>query len=151
MLKRFGDAAVEIDCTFAPGPDALQASLGRVRAEAEHAVRPGRTIWSSPTGRRRPRRHPDDPRRRAVHSWLPVKGLRTFACSTCGRGMPYDPHYFAVLIGVGATTVNAYLAKVDRRARGERADPRDLTRGVNRYRSAIDDGLLKIMSKMGIA
>ena len=43
MVKHFGDAVVEIDCTFEPGaPDALQAGLARIRAEAEEAVRAGR-------------------------------------------------------------------------------------------------------------
>ena len=41
MVRHFGAAAVEIDCTFAPGPDALQAGLARIRAEAEEAVRAG--------------------------------------------------------------------------------------------------------------
>jgi glutamate synthase (NADPH/NADH) large chain len=63
-----------------------------------------------------------------------------------------DPHYFAVLIGCGATTVNAYLAEdslADRIERGLLDGP--LTEAVARYREAIDQGLLKIMSKMGIS
>ena len=62
-------------------------------------------------------------------------------------------HYFAVLIGVGATTVNAYLAQesiADRHARGLFGDA--VARGrVGRYKKAVDEGLLKIMSKMGIS
>jgi glutamate synthase (NADPH/NADH) large chain len=64
-----------------------------------------------------------------------------------------DTHYFAVLIGVGATTVNAYLAEAaiaDRHARGLFGDM-DIDSCVARYRTAVDEGLLKIMSKMGIA
>jgi glutamate synthase (NADPH/NADH) large chain len=63
-----------------------------------------------------------------------------------------DPHYFAVLIGCGATTVNAYLAQdsiADRIERGLLDGT--LTEAVARYREAIDQGLLKIMSKMGIS
>ena len=43
MTTQFGDAAVEIDCTFPAGADAnaLQDALARVRAEAEEAVRAG--------------------------------------------------------------------------------------------------------------
>ena len=63
-----------------------------------------------------------------------------------------DPHYFAVLIGCGATVVNAYLAEdtlADRIDRGLLHGP--LTEVMSRYREAIDQGLLKIMAKMGIS
>jgi glutamate synthase (NADPH/NADH) large chain len=63
-----------------------------------------------------------------------------------------DPHYFAVLIGCGATVVNAYLAEdtlADRIDRGLLNGP--LTEAMSRYREAIDQGLLKIMAKMGIS
>ena len=43
----------------------------------------------------------------AVHSWLTRKGLRTFTSLNVRSGECIDPHYFAVLIGCGATTVNA--------------------------------------------
>jgi len=57
-----------------------------------------------------------------------------------------------VLIGCGATVVNAYLAEdslADRIDRG--LLDCSLTEAVARYRSAIDQGLLKIMAKMGIS
>ncbi len=47
----------------------------------------------------------------AVHSWLTRKGLRTFTSLNVRAAECIDPHYFAVLIGCGATTVNAYLAE----------------------------------------
>jgi glutamate synthase (NADPH/NADH) large chain len=58
-----------------------------------------------------------------------------------------------VLIGVGATTVNAYLAEAsiaDRQARGLFGEL-SLAECLKRHRKAIDEGLLKILSKMGIA
>ena len=63
-----------------------------------------------------------------------------------------DPHYFAVLIGCGATVVNAYLAEDSLADRIERGllDV-SLTQAIKRYRNAIDQGLLKIMAKMGIS
>ena len=64
-----------------------------------------------------------------------------------------DVHYFAVLIGVGGTTVNAYIAQeaiADRHARGL-LDGVSLTTAVAHFKKAIEDGLLKIMSKMGIS
>ena len=49
------------------------------------------------------------------------QGLRTFSSINVRSAECLDTHYFAVLIGVGATTVNAYLAQeclADRHARG---------------------------------
>ena len=47
----------------------------------------------------------------AVHSHLTRKGLRTFCSLNVRSAECIDPHYFAVLIGCGATVVNAYLAE----------------------------------------
>ena len=88
----------------------------------------------------------------AVHSWLTRKGLRTFCSLNVRSAECIDPHYFAVLIGCGATMVNAYLAEdriADRIDRG--LIDGTLTEAIARYRAAIDAGLLKIMSKMGIS
>ena len=88
-----------------------------------------------------------------VHTHLVRKGLRSYASINVRSAECLDTHYFAVLIGVGATTVNAYLAEAaiaDRHARGLFGDL-TLEQCLKRHRKAIDDGLLKIMSKMGIA
>ena len=56
-----------------------------------------------------------------VHTHLVRKGLRTYASINVRAAEALDTHYFAVLVGVGATTVNAYLAQeaiADRQARG---------------------------------
>ena len=79
--------------------------------------------------------------------------MRTFTSLNVRSAECLDVHYFAVLIGVGATTVNAYLAQesiADRHARGlfGQLDPEG---GLGRYKKAVDNGLLKIMSKMGIS
>ena len=88
----------------------------------------------------------------AVHGHLTGKGLRTFTSLNVRSAECVDPHYFAVLIGAGATVVNAYLAEdslADRIARGLMTC--SLNEAIDRYRTAIDQGLLKIMSKMGIS
>ena len=61
----------------------------------------------------------------AVHSHLMRQNLRTFASINLRSGECLDVHYFAVLIGVGATAVNAYLAQesiAERHRRGLFAD-----------------------------
>ncbi|TPE52618.1 glutamate synthase large subunit [Amaricoccus solimangrovi] len=156
MAKYFGDAATEIDCSFAVGSDAnaLQDGLARIRSEAEEAVRAGANHIILTDEHQSAERvgMPMILATSAVHSWLTRKGLRTFTSLNVRSAECIDPHYFAVLIGAGATTVNAYLAEdsiADRIARG--LLPGTLTEAVRRFREAVDQGLLKIMAKMGIS
>ncbi|NCO86717.1 MAG: glutamate synthase large subunit [Rhodobacterales bacterium] len=154
MVEQFGGQVAMIDCTFQAGHDALRLGLERIRAEAEDAVRSGagHLVLTD--------QHQSDTRvpmpmilaTSAVHSWLTGKGLRTFTSINVRSAECIDPHYFAVLISSGATTVNAYLAQdsiADRISRG--LIEGTLTDAMRRYRAAIDAGLLKIMSKMGIS
>ena len=156
VIALFGDAVTTIDCTFADGagPEAMAEALARIRAEAEDAVRSGagQIVLTD--------EHQDEGRiglpmilaTSAVHSWLTRKGLRTFCSLNVRSAECIDPHYFAVLIGCGATTVNPYLAQdtiADRIERG--LLPGTLIENMRRYRDAIDQGLLKIMAKMGIS
>ncbi|TDL81547.1 glutamate synthase large subunit [Palleronia sediminis] len=156
MVEAFATPMVEIDCTFPAGEGmgTLRRALDRIRDEAEDAVRSGAGhIVLSDAGQSETRAAmPMILATSAVHSWLTRKGLRTFCSINVRSAECIDPHYFAVLIGCGATTVNAYLAEDSLADRIERGllDV-DLTTAVRRYREAIDFGLLKIMSKMGIS
>jgi glutamate synthase (NADPH/NADH) large chain len=156
MVTQFGENVGFIDCTF-PGdaePDALRLGLERIRAEAEDAVRSGAGHLVLTDEHQGPGKvaMPMILATSAVHSWLTRKGLRTFCSVNVRSAECIDPHYFAVLIGCGATTVNAYLAQdsiADRLRRGLLDG--GLEDALRRYRAAIDAGLLKIMSKMGIS
>ncbi|WP_424972656.1 glutamate synthase large subunit [Dinoroseobacter sp. S76] len=156
LIAQFGDAVCYIDCTFPAGSGAgtLKKELGRIRDEAEDAVRSGAAhIVLSDRAQSEGRvAMPMILATSAIHSWLTRKGLRTFCSLNVRAAECVDPHYFAVLIGCGATTVNAYLAEdslADRIRRG--LLDCTLTEAVRRYRDAIDQGLLKIMAKMGIS
>ncbi|MEM9794123.1 MAG: glutamate synthase large subunit, partial [Pseudomonadota bacterium] len=156
MLRSFGEYVVEIDCTYALAAkgNALQTAIEEIRLQAEDAVRSGaQHVVMSDMGQNQDRvALPMILATSAVHSWLTRKGLRTFCSLNVRSAECMDPHYFAVLIGVGATTVNAYLAEdslANRIERGLLAG--DLKSAVARYREAINQGLLKIMSKMGIS
>ncbi len=156
MVRHFDDTVTFIDCTFDADSDhdALQRELQRVREEAEDAVRSGAGHLVLTDEHQSATRvaMPMILATSAVHSWLTRKGLRTFCSMNVRSAECIDPHYFAVLIGCGATTVNAYLAQdsiADRVNRGLIEGP--LSAAVNRFRLAIDAGLLKIMSKMGIS
>ena len=157
MRAYMAETASDIDCTFDAegGEPALRDALDQIRREAEEAVRRGcehvnlSDIEVSPgrvsipmilaTG--------------AVHSHLVRQNLRTFISLNVRSGECLDVHYFAVLIGVGATTVNAYLAQetlVDRHRRGLMPG-QSLKESIQQYKEAVDQGLLKILSKMGIS
>ena len=156
LKDHFNAPMTTIDCTFPAdgGPDALRKGLERIRAEAEDAVRSGGGhVILTDQGQNETRvAMPMILATSAVHSWLTRKGLRTFCSLGVRSAECIDPHYFAVLIGCGATIVNAYLAEdslSDRINRG--LLDCSLTEAVARYRKAVDAGLLKIMAKMGIS
>ena len=156
LLENFNAPMVEIDCTFPTGgaPGELQKALNRIRSEAEDAVRSGagHLVLTDQHASETSVAMPMILATSAAHSWLTRKGLRTFTSLNIRSAECIDPHYFAVLIGCGATMVNAYLAEdslADRIDRG--LLDCSLTEAVARYRSAIDQGLLKIMAKMGIS
>ncbi len=157
LRANFGDAVATIDCTFdkEDGPQGLRDGIARIRAEAEQAVRAGQTelfltdeaIGADRIGIAMVLAAA------AVHTHLVRKGLRSYASINVRSAEALDTHAFAVLIGVGATTVHAYLVEAtiaDRQARGLFGE-RDLAACLENYRTAINEGLLKIMSKMGIA
>ena len=154
MMNHFGESVTVIDCTFAKGAGALQKGLERIRAEAADAVSSGsgHIVLTD--------QHQSETRvgmpmilaTSAVHSGLTAKGLRTFCSINVRSAECVDPHYFAVLIGSGATTVNAYLALDSIANRLDRGlIDGTLLDAVRRYRAAVNAGLLKIMSKMGIS
>ena len=156
MARLFGERVAVIDCTFpaGAGDEALKLALERIRAEAEDSVRSGagHLVLSDQAQEEGRVGMPMILATSAVHSWLTRKGLRTFTSLNVRSAECVDPHYFAVLIGCGATTVNAYLAQdsiADRVRRG--LVEGTLVDAVRRYREAINAGLLKIMSKMGIS
>ncbi len=154
MVRQFGENVAFIDCTFEAGPEALRKGLERIRSEAEDAVRSGagHLVLTDQYQNADKIPMPMILATSAVHSGLTRKGLRTFCSLNVRSAECIDPHYFAVLIGCGATTVNAYLAQdsiTDRVNRG--LIDGTLNEVVDRYRAAIDAGLLKIMSKMGIS
>src|SRR5215470_14042603 len=157
MRAYMGATAVDIDCTFDPkgGDNAMRDAIGRIRREAEDAVRGGavHVILSDDRLSASRAAIPMILATGAVHTHLLRQQLRTFTSLNVRSGGCFDVHHFAVLIGVGATTVNAYLAEAsiaDRHRRGLFGDL-SLEDCLKRFKKAVDEGLLKVMSKMGIA
>ncbi|MFD1626546.1 glutamate synthase large subunit [Azospirillum griseum] len=157
MRAYMGDTLAQIDATFPVdgGPDALRDALRRIRLEAEDAVRGGAShvvLTDEAMGADRAA-IPAILATAAVHTHLIRSNLRTFTSLNVRSAECLDVHFFAVLIGVGATTVNAYLAQeaVAERHRRGLLGALPLEKAMANYKKSIDDGLLKIMSKMGIS
>ena len=156
MRRHMGAAVTEIECTFdARAENGLSDALHRIRSEAEDAVRGGAVHLILSDRNIGPDRAPVPMilATGGVHTHLVRQSLRTFTSLNVQSAECLDVHYFAVLIGVGATTVNAYLAQEaigDRHARGLFGDL-SFDTCMQRYKAAASAGLLKIMSKMGIS
>ena len=157
LIEHLGDKAVWIDCTFdaGPGPGRLTQAIERVRGQAEEAVRGGASHLILTDEHVSERRAPIPMILAAggVHSHLVRQRLRTFTSINVRAAECLDVHYFAVLIGVGTTAINPYLALESLADRQERGlfGTRSLADCEDRYRRAVDAGLLKILSKMGIS
>jgi glutamate synthase (ferredoxin) len=90
----------------------------------------------------------------AVHHHLVRECSRTEVGLIVETGEARDVHHFACLIGYGAGAVNPYLAfetLVDMCREGFLPDSIDPETAVSKYIKAINKGLLKIFSKMGIS
>src|SRR3990167_152908 len=142
-----------VDCTMPipaaesrPG-DALRANLDRIRAEAEDAALRGCATIVLTDEASGPGRVglPMILATGGVHSWLVAKGLRSYVSIIVRSAECLDTHAFAVLVGVGATAVNAYLAQesfLDRLDRGLTGDL-SLRELCLNFKHAIEGGLLK--------
>ena len=157
LKAAFGKNSATIDCTYSvdEGQEGLRTAIVGIREQAEAAVRSGETELFLTDENIGPERVAIAMilAAAAVHTHLVRVGLRSYSSVNVRSSECLDTHYFAVLVGVGATTVNAYLAEAgieDRHTRGLLGGM-DLQTAKNNYRNSINEGLLKIMSKMGIA
>ncbi|MEO6001209.1 MAG: glutamate synthase large subunit [Chitinophagaceae bacterium] len=90
----------------------------------------------------------------AVHHHLIRKGLRGQVGIIVEAGDVWEVHHFATLIGFGATAINPYLALStirDLRLTGKLQSDQEPDQLKKNYIKAVNDGLLKVFSKMGIS
>ena len=90
----------------------------------------------------------------AVHHHLVRECTRTEVGLILETGEPRDVHQFACLVGYGAGTINPYLVfetLVDMEREGYLPEGIDATTAETKFIKAINKGLLKIFSKMGIS
>lgn len=145
-----------IDCSFerASGVSGFQEALGQIASRALDAVKQGcrvlilgdreSTIEKPPL--------PSLLALRSVVQILNLHGLRLECSVVVDTADARTPHQVACLLGFGATAVCPYLA-FDLAAEGEHHALKDLSveTKCRNLQKAFDDGLLKIMSKMGIS
>ncbi|MBB4634322.1 glutamate synthase large subunit [Longimicrobium terrae] len=135
----------EIDCTFSVR-DGLQTRVAALADEAERAVRGGAGLLVM-TDRGVGAERPAVPLALAVgaaHHRLVRTGLRTRAGIVAEAGDCWDVHAVAVLIGCGATVVHPWMALECALATG-------VPGAEGRVIDALETGLRKVMSRMGIS
>ena len=143
-----------LDCTF-NFQSHLKERLDLLRSEAEVAVREGikHLILSDKQVDEKRAAVPMILAIGAINSHLVSLGIRGFVSINAQTAEALDNHSFAVLLGVGATTVNPYIAldSIYHRYEKKLFGKLSFDECIRRYVKSIDNGLLKIMSKMGIS
>jgi glutamate synthase domain-containing protein 2/glutamate synthase domain-containing protein 1/glutamate synthase domain-containing protein 3 len=90
----------------------------------------------------------------AVHNHLIREGSRTQVALIIESGEPREVMHYALLIGYGASAVNPYLAietLEDMAKKGEFPNNITFAAALKNYKKAVNKGLLKVCSKMGIS
>jgi glutamate synthase (NADPH/NADH) large chain len=154
FVNFFGNGIKILDCTFEIKNN-LKKSLDQLCSEAEIAVREGykHLILSDKKISENRVVIPMILAFGAINSKLVNLGIRGFASINVQTGEALDTHSFAVLLGIGATTINPYLAfdSIYQRYEKKLFGNFSYEECVRRYIKSVDNGLLKIMSKMGIS
>ncbi|MBC8020342.1 MAG: glutamate synthase large subunit, partial [Methyloceanibacter sp.] len=147
---------VSLDITYdadhgAPG---MAEALDRLCRRAEQAVRAGENIIILSDRAAGPDRVPIPSllATSAVHHHLIRCGLRTSVGLVVETGEAHEVHQFCTLAGYGAEAINPYLAfETFEAALSELDEELTAEEAIKRYIKAVDKGILKVMSKMGIS
>ena len=154
FVNFFGSNSLNVDCTFSKDEN-LTNAIQRIQRESEIAVRKGikQLILTDKNLSFERLPMPMLLCVGAINTYLIEKKLRGYVSINVQSGEALDTHSFATLIGVGATTVNPYLAFDSLYQRHEKKlfGQYSFDDCVERYIKSVNAGLLKIMSKMGIS
>ncbi len=150
----FRTATIDITYDVANGADYMEAALDSVCALAERAVKDGFNIIILSDRAVSAERIPIPAllATSATHHYLIRKGLRTSVGLVVESGEPREVHQFCTLAGYGAEAINPYLAfETLEGMASELEDEVTPYEAGKRYIKAVDKGILKVMSKMGIS
>lgn len=149
--------SVTLSCVFdaSEGPEGLEAAIDRITEEAADRVRQGKTLLILSDRGVNSHKIPVPMLLAvgAVHHHLIREGLRMRASLILETGEPHEIHHFALLFGYGADAVNPYLAfeVVESFLESGELKNFELDKALKNYKKAVEQGILKIMSKMGIS
>ncbi len=159
-LENFNDPNFKIFClpalfSAAEGPQGLEKGIRRLCDLAAAAVDAGSSILilSDKGVDAKHAAIPMGMAAGAVHHSLIRQGKRLKASLICETGQVWDVHHYAFLIGYGAAMVYPYAAYETIawcHATGKIKDV-TLDQAWANYKKSVEDGILKIMSKMGIS
>lgn len=140
-----------VDITY-DGTD-LASAIERVREETETVIDAGHDIVVLSDRNVGPDRVPIPSllATGAVHHYLVRNGKRNRAGLVIESGDPRTVHQIATLVGYGAGAINPYLAYQTIADLVDGPDGADPQQSISAYAGALEDGLLKVMSKMGIS
>nr|WP_106780661.1 glutamate synthase large subunit [Lysinibacillus timonensis] len=132
----------------------LEQELDRIFEEAEVAIKQGSTliVLSDELEDLKTPTVPILLASSALHQYLVRTGKRTLVSILAHSGEVREVHHFASLIGFGVDAINPYLAYA---TIAELIDndhlKLDYQKAVENYRKGISEGVVKVMSKMGIS
>ncbi len=178
QASEFKTATLSTLFTIATGPDGLQRAVEQLCQQALRAVQAGAEILI--LSDRSPQGTPSTPTEvlsplsaelsyippllavGAVHHFLIKHGARMRASLVVDTAQCWSTHHFACLIGYGASAVCPYLAletvcqwwsdsRTQKLMESGKSPAISLSTAQENYRKAIEAGLLKILSKMGIS
>ena len=137
------------------GTEALQPAIEALCRQASEAVAGGASILIL-SDREVDAQHAPMPSLMAVgavHHHLIRAGLRMRASLVVEAGDAHEIHHFATLIGYGASAIYPHLAydAIRLMVQSGEITHADVTTVLAHYRKAVEQGILKIMSKMGIS
>lgn len=169
-VKDSGFETVELSTLFAiaDGPNGLKNAIARLCQEAVAKVNGGAKILilsdraNGQTISEASSYIPPLLAVGAVHHHLIQTGLRLKASLILDTAQCWSTHHFACAIGYGASGVCPYLAmetvrqwwydeKTQKMMENGKIESLTLETALKRYRKAVEAGLLKILSKMGIS
>jgi glutamate synthase (NADPH/NADH) large chain len=152
-LDQPGLRTCTLDTTFA-GDQSLAEAVHALQKQAEHGVRDGCEIIVLTDRATSSDRLaiPSLLAVSAVHHHLIRQQLRTRTSLVLESGQPCTVHHMCTLLGYGAEAICPYLAYATIHQLAT-TDPFNgsTEQALRNYRSALEDGVLKVMAKMGIS
>ncbi len=156
-IQKEGFKTTTLPMVFQPGSGGkgLEESLYALFAAADQAIAEGSSLLIL-SDRKADEQHVPIPALLALSGLqhhLVRKGTRTKVGLLVESAEPREVHHFAVLISYGASAVNPYLAfeTVEHMVRTGYLTNITIEQALNNYSQAATNGVVKIMSKMGIS